>query len=88
MAGTRVSDLAPVGVCALGDLSCLALLRTSRPVHTMVFHPTLPLLAIGTGGYDGGYYFEGELLLLDLVSGTASSLFADRLGREVRASSG
>ncbi|MGW7091923.1 hypothetical protein [Streptomyces sp. NPDC054874] len=24
-------------------------------------HPVLPLLALGTGSYDGGYFFEGAL---------------------------
>ncbi|WP_329537727.1 hypothetical protein OG568_56370 (plasmid) [Streptomyces sp. NBC_01450] len=49
----------------------------------MAFHPRLPLLAVGTGGYDGGYFFEGELLLLDLETGTATSLIEHELGRQV-----
>ncbi|WNZ08031.1 hypothetical protein [Streptomyces sp. 11x1] len=38
---------------------------------------------MGTGNYDGGYFFEGELLLLDLESGTATSLIEDGPGRQV-----
>src|SRR4051812_15882258 len=33
-------------------LACRALLRSRYAVHTMAFHPTLPLLMIGTGRYD------------------------------------
>ncbi|GAA4908035.1 hypothetical protein ACFPM3_12855 [Streptomyces coeruleoprunus] len=74
---------APVGVYGTGDLACRALLRARRPVHAMAFHPGLPLLAVGTGDYDGGYFFEGELLLLDWETGRATSLIADGLGRQV-----
>ena len=38
--------------------------------------------AIGTGSYDGGWSYEGELLLLDLTTGTTVSLLAHP--REVR----
>ncbi|QIS12688.1 hypothetical protein [Nocardia arthritidis] len=51
----------------------------------MDFHPELPLLAVGTGDYDGGYYFEGELLLFDLETGkTVSILEGSREVRRVR----
>ncbi|MEU7122427.1 hypothetical protein [Streptomyces zaomyceticus] len=50
---------APVGVYGTGDLVCRALLHEYHPVHAMAFHPGLPLLAVGTGDYDGGYFFEG-----------------------------
>ncbi|MFD0278625.1 hypothetical protein ACFVHB_32610 [Kitasatospora sp. NPDC127111] len=59
------------------------LLTTDFPVHAMAFHPRLPLLAVGTGAYDGGYHFEGELLLLDLDSGAARSLIRHDFGRQV-----
>lgn len=36
------------------------------------------------GSYDGGYFFEGELFLLDLASGERRNLFADDCRREVR----
>jgi hypothetical protein len=75
--------IAPVGVYSTDDLACRALLHGRYPVHAMAFHPRLPLLAIGTGGYDGGYFFEGELLLLDLETGAATSLIEHELGRQV-----
>lgn len=51
----------------------------------MAFHPTFPLLVVGTGRYDGGYFFEGQLLLLDLETSTGVSLIEDPLGRQVLA---
>ena len=74
---------APVGVYGTDDLACRALLQARYPVHAMAFHPALPLLAVGTGSYDGGYFFEGELLLLDLETGRATSLIEHELGRQV-----
>ncbi|MBI5537994.1 MAG: hypothetical protein HY898_35050 [Deltaproteobacteria bacterium] len=32
-------------------------------INDVAFHPTLPMIAIATGCYDGGWFFEGELLL-------------------------
>ncbi|MGW0769230.1 PQQ-binding-like beta-propeller repeat protein [Streptomyces sp. NPDC002676] len=91
VAGTHVAvagvqefgSTAPVGVYGTDDLACRALLRARYPVHAMAFHPRLPLLAAGTGDYDGGYFFEGELLLLDLETGSATSLIEHELGRQV-----
>ncbi|MFE5483121.1 PQQ-binding-like beta-propeller repeat protein [Streptomyces sp. NPDC056527] len=74
---------APVGVYGTGDLACHVLVRSQFPVHAMAFHPTLPLLAVGTGRYDGGYFFEGELLLLHLETGKATSLIEHWTGRQV-----
>ncbi|WP_106403149.1 outer membrane protein assembly factor BamB family protein [Actinocorallia populi] len=73
----------PVGVYSTGDLVCRALLRARHPVRAMAFHPVLPLLAVGTGRYDGGYFFEGELLLLSWESGRVVSLIDEGLGRMV-----
>jgi hypothetical protein len=50
-------------------------------VHSFAFHPTLPVVAVGTGAYDGGYFFEGELMILDLVSGRSTPVI--RGAREV-----
>ncbi|MGW2373158.1 PQQ-binding-like beta-propeller repeat protein [Kitasatospora sp. NPDC001683] len=75
--------VSPVGVYGTDDLTCWALLHSRYPVHTMAFHPGLPLLAVGTGSYDGGYHFQGELLLLDLETGAADSLLEHWAGREV-----
>ncbi|WP_460726070.1 hypothetical protein [Nocardia heshunensis] len=47
----------------------------------MAIHPTLPIAAVGTGSYDGGYAYEGELLILDLLSGLSTSV--QRGAREV-----
>ncbi|MFD8734171.1 PQQ-binding-like beta-propeller repeat protein [Streptomyces sp. NPDC059618] len=70
-----------IGVYDRDTLRCEHLVRSRYPAHSAAFHPTLPLLAVGTGSYDGGYAFEGELLLLRLDSGTVVS--ALRYGREV-----
>lgn len=74
---------ATVGVYGTGDLGCRAVLRTRFPVHALAFHPTAPLLAVGTGEYDGGYFFEGELLLLDWETGATTSLIEHDFGRQV-----
>ncbi|WP_380283398.1 hypothetical protein [Kitasatospora purpeofusca] len=74
---------ATVGVYGAGDLGCRAVLRARFPVHALAFHPTAPLLAVGTGAYDGGYFFEGELLLLDWETGATTSLIEPPFGREV-----
>ncbi|MFD8482869.1 hypothetical protein [Kitasatospora sp. NPDC059673] len=79
----RCGRPAPVAVYRTTDLACVALLRSHYPVHALAFHPELPLLAIGTGCYDGGHSFNGELLLLDLETGSHLSLFERRSGREV-----
>jgi hypothetical protein len=83
VAGTYEFGTAPVGVYDVGDLGCRALVRSGYPVHAMAFHPTFPLLAVGTGRYDGGYFFEGELLLVDLETCSGVSLIEHPLGRQV-----
>jgi hypothetical protein len=64
----------PVAVYGTGDLTCRFLTGTRWPVNALAFHPTRPLLAIGTGAHDGGYLHQGELLLLDLDGGATVSL--------------
>ncbi|WP_406193166.1 hypothetical protein OH807_02270 [Kitasatospora sp. NBC_01560] len=59
------------------------LVHSGFPVHALAFHPTRLLLAVGAGAYDGGYSFEGELLLVDLADGTVRSLIAHDFGRHV-----
>lgn len=39
--------------------------KLKYPVNHIDFHPEESLIAIATGAYDGGYCFEGELLLWD-----------------------
>ncbi|MDP4504042.1 outer membrane protein assembly factor BamB family protein [Nonomuraea turcica] len=82
--GTLTSVLSAhrIGVYGMDGLRCRYLLPSRWPVNTIAFHPVLPLAAIGTGSYDGGFFYKGELLLLDLLSGEAVSAFA--WDREVR----
>ena len=66
------------------DLSCTRLLSSVWPVNSIAIHPSGELVAIGTGEYDGGYAFEGELLIVDLATGVATSvLSASRSVRRV-----
>ncbi len=58
-----------IGVYERDGLRCRQLVRSRYPVNALAFHPALPLLAVGTGSYDGGYSYEGELLLLHLDTG-------------------
>ncbi|MFD6229801.1 hypothetical protein ACFWFZ_23440 [Streptomyces sp. NPDC060232] len=84
LAGTHdFSDHPTVGVYDTATLSCRALIRSRCAVQTMAFHPTLPLLAVGTGSYDGGYFFDGDLLLLNLKTGASVSAFEHHGGRQV-----
>ncbi|MGI5421648.1 hypothetical protein [Actinomadura luteofluorescens] len=69
----RLSD-ALLGVYDLDGAVCRWLHRPRWPVNAVAVHPSLPLAAVGTGSYDGGFLFEGELLLLDLAAGTVTSL--------------
>ncbi|WP_406640911.1 hypothetical protein [Amycolatopsis sp. WGS_07] len=70
-----------VGLYRTDTLECVHLVCLHWPVNALAFHPELPILAIGSGSYDGGYFYEGELTVLDLESGRATSLLRDR--REV-----
>lgn len=65
-----------VGAYDTDDLRCRWVVESRWPVKCLAFHPTLPVVAVGTGSYDGGYSFEGELLLLDLESGRSTSVLA------------
>ena len=51
------------------------------PINDVAFHPSRPLVAIGTGSYDGGWCFEGDLLLWDWESGETFNLLGE--SREV-----
>jgi hypothetical protein len=84
VAGRREYDVpAPVAVFDTSDLGCQVLTHSRFPVQAMAFHPGLPLLAIGTGRYDGGYFFEGELLLLHLETGETRSHIEHEIGRQI-----
>ncbi|WP_162624938.1 hypothetical protein [Streptomyces cadmiisoli] len=73
----------PVAVCNSRSFVRRVAIRSRFPVHALAFHPRRPLLAIGTGRYDGGYFFEGELLLLHLKTGAVTSLIENDFGRQV-----
>lgn len=73
----------PVAVYNSRSFARSTLIRSRFPVHALAFHPRRPLLAIGTGRYDGGYFFEGELLLLNLKTGAVASLIEHEIGRQV-----
>lgn len=62
-----------VGVYDREDLSCRQLARLRWLVNDVAVHPSGTLMAVGTGSYYGGYAFEGELVVLDLRRGTATS---------------
>lgn len=64
----------PVGIYRANDLRCLRVLTSRWEVNAVAIHPAGRLIAIGTGAYDGGYAFEGELLLHDVELGTTTSL--------------
>jgi hypothetical protein len=44
------------------------------PVNDIAIHPVLPIIAIATGRYDGGYAFEGALLIYYWEENTAFSV--------------
>ncbi|MFD8599055.1 hypothetical protein ACFV1L_29035 [Kitasatospora sp. NPDC059646] len=60
-------------------------IRCRHHIAALAFHPGLPLLAVGTGAYDGGCFFEGQLLMVPLDGGRERELFAERMGRQVLA---
>lgn len=47
------------------------------PINDVTFHPFEPLIAVGTGSYDGGYMFEGDLWLWNWESGQVFSLLGE-----------
>jgi len=56
------------------DLTCLRVLTSRWRVNSIALHPSGRLVAIGTGSYDGGHLFEGELLIHDVIGGTTTSV--------------
>ncbi|MHB9106325.1 MAG: hypothetical protein ACYDCO_04650 [Armatimonadota bacterium] len=51
------------------------------PINDIAIHPTLPLVALACGSYDGGMYLGGELLIFDWELKTAFSALLE--SREV-----
>ena len=73
----------PLAVFRADDLRCVHLLYTAWPANAIARHPVLPLAVVGTGVYDGGFFYKGELLLLNLTTGAVVSLLDGREIREV-----
>jgi hypothetical protein len=55
----------------------IAVLDLHFPINDIAFHPTECKVAVGTGSYDGGHFFEGELLLWDWKTGARHSLLGE-----------
>lgn len=68
----------PVGLYDAHALRCLGVLTTRWQANDLAIHPTRPVVAIATGSYDGGYLFEGELLVHDLDTATTTVVLAGR----------
>jgi hypothetical protein len=71
-----------LGLYRTRDLACLAVVTLADPVHAAAFHPVLPLVAVASGSYDGGWFYEGRLTLVDLETGRQTSVLDE--SREVR----
>ncbi|AHG22625.1 hypothetical protein Z042_02800 [Chania multitudinisentens RB-25] len=63
---------------SLYDKTSLALVSHFKhgryPINDIAFHPKDPLILIGSGSYDGGFLFEGELVLWNYKSNEHLSL--------------
>lgn len=70
-----------VGVYDARSRALLARFHTRYEVNALAFHPTRDELAIATGSYDGGYFFEGELLIWNWRTGASHSELSEN--REV-----
>ncbi|MFC9704369.1 PQQ-binding-like beta-propeller repeat protein [Streptomyces sp. NPDC056943] len=77
-----LSGLSRVAVYRTADLSCAQVLTVAMETETMVFHPTLPLLAIGFDNGDA-YMREGRLVLLEPGSGHRVDLADPHWGVEL-----
>lgn len=47
--------------------------RAAFSINDVAFHPSRPVLVIGAGRYDGGYMFEGQIVLWDWDSGRSTT---------------
>ena len=56
----------------------LAVFDAARfPINDLAFHPSRPLIAVGTGSYDGGWFFEGDLWLWNWETGETQTLLGE-----------
>lgn len=59
-----------VGIYRRGTRTPFSNLDALRfPINDIAFHPVHPVVAIATGSYDGGWMFEGELVLWNWETG-------------------
>ncbi|MCA0972397.1 hypothetical protein LCM20_17520 [Halobacillus litoralis] len=52
----------------------VAVYEHSLPIHKIVFHPELPILMIAYGSYDGGFKFEGNVIVWNYKTNTSYQL--------------
>ncbi|MFG2745701.1 hypothetical protein ACGFY0_37320 [Streptomyces chartreusis] len=71
-----------IGVYEAGTLRPRHVVASRYSVCAIEPHPELPLVAVGTGRYDGSWDFEGQLLLLHLETGCVTNLLSK--SRQVR----
>ncbi|MFF3349058.1 hypothetical protein [Streptomyces sp. NPDC002779] len=71
-----------IGVYEAGTLRPRHIVVSRYSVCAVEPHPELPLVAIGTGRYDGTWEFQGQLLLLHLETGRVTDLLSK--SRQVR----
>ena len=75
-----------VSIYESGSLNLINLRDTIRfKVNHVAFHPNEPVIALACGQYDGGYQFEGELLVWDWENGKIENILKDNIDvRRVR----
>ncbi len=66
-----------VSIYTAGSYQRLAVMDFRFPINDLAFHPTEPKIAVASGCYDGGFCFEGELLLWDWTTGICNSLLGE-----------
>ncbi|MEO8553469.1 MAG: hypothetical protein ABI678_26025, partial [Kofleriaceae bacterium] len=71
-----------VGIYDARTRALLARLHTAFPTNAIALHPTRDEVALATGKYDGGYFFEGQLLVWNWRTGAWHSELRDN--REVK----
>jgi hypothetical protein len=71
-----------IGVYEAGILRPRHVVASRYSVCAIEPHPELPIVAVGTGRYDGSWDFEGQLLVLHLETGHVTDLLSK--SRQVR----
>ena len=65
---------ARVAIYDASSLNCLATMDVDE-VKDIAFHPSEDVVAVGTGGWDGGYTYRGRLLIWNLATGRPIDIF-------------